>query len=39
MDGVRMALATGEILHCLNASLINKEAKKRKYDEVGLHTC
>jgi hypothetical protein len=29
MDGVRMALAIGEILHRLNSSLINKEAKKK----------
>jgi hypothetical protein len=28
MDGVRMALAIGEILHRLNSSLINKEAEK-----------
>jgi cellobiose-specific phosphotransferase system component IIA len=29
MDGVRMALAIGEILHHLNSSLINKEAEKK----------
>ncbi len=30
MDGVRMALAIGEILHRLNSSLINKEAEKKE---------
>jgi hypothetical protein len=30
MDGVRMALAIGEILHRLNTSLINKKAEKKK---------
>jgi hypothetical protein len=39
MDGVRMALAIGEVLHRLNSSLIKKEDKKRKYDKVCPHTC
>lgn len=33
MYGVRMALATGEILDCLSSPLINKEAEDWKYDK------
>lgn len=29
-DGVRMASAIGETLHCLNSSLINKEVQKKE---------
>ena len=30
LDGVRMVLAIGEILHHLNSSLFNKETEKKE---------
>ena len=36
MDGVHMALATGENLNCLNSSLINKEVERRSMIKLVL---